>query len=116
MLNEELKNLNRELYEDDLKFFLNDMQEEHMVTVYRDDECVFRERIPVFLRTTNYQVWGEYQVVIMWEDSSGYSDRRQYNADGLHGMYSSNFVPFELDETGNVLKFYDGDNMICIVL
>lgn len=118
MLEEEMKAHNRDLYEDSLKYFLSDYNtnDRHIVEVHRERECIFREEIPVFLKMTNYQVWGEYQIVIMWEDSSLYNNRRQYNRDGLHGLYSSNFVIFKLEEMTNALEFNDGENKIKIFL
>ena len=118
MLNEQLKRKNRDLYEDVLKNSLGDYdtQDTHMVEVYHGEECVFREQIPVFLKMTNYQVWGEYQIIVMWEESSVYDDISQYKSDGLHGTYSSNFVTFKLDKMGNALQFNDEMNVIRIFL
>ncbi len=52
--------------------------------------------------------------MVMWEDSSAYDSKEDFNRDGLHGMYSSNFVIFKVDKMAMTLTFKDGKNLIGI--
>lgn len=114
MLDNKVKERNRDIYEKYLKEDFCDREQVHVVTVYRDDKIVFQELIPVFIDLVNYQTWGEFKLIVMWEDSGVYDSKEDFNRDGLHGIYSSNFVIFNVDKMAMKLTFKDGKNLIGI--